>query len=82
MANTERISIKICIGLVGICVVSIEGDEFDQVFDHIMRLGPEFWYKALPEHKKPTEGVYTLNCNVLQQPKGLEYVVTSVDINT
>jgi hypothetical protein len=78
---TQTVSIKICIGLVGICIVSIEGDEFDLVFDHIMRLGAEFWYKALPAHNRPTEGIYTLHCNVIQQPKGLEYVVTSANTN-
>lgn len=74
------ISVKVCIGIVGVCIVSITGDELGTVYNHIAYLGPEQWLKLLPEHSRPITGVYIIHLQALQQAKGLQYMIRSIEI--
>jgi len=74
------ISVKACIGIVGVCIVSLTGDDSDAVYNHIVYLGPEQWLNMLPEHSRPTTGVYIIHLQALPQAKGLQYVIRSIEI--
>jgi hypothetical protein len=59
---TQNINITLCIGLYGVCVISIVGDENDIVSNDIENQGTEDWYEKLPKHNKPIQGIYSLIC--------------------
>ncbi|WP_337843537.1 hypothetical protein [Rheinheimera sp.] len=60
----QRVEITLCVGLVGVCIIGLLGDEWDAVYGHISDVTPEDWLESLPEHDKPMEGIYTLVCDV------------------
>lgn len=75
----ESITIELCIGLHGVTVVSLLGDEWDWVDNDVATQGAEEWYSGLPEHDKPIQGAYSINCRVsLDEESGvLVYEVLS-----
>jgi hypothetical protein len=58
----KNIHITLCIGLYGVCVISIVNDKYDIVSNDIESLGTEGWYENLPKHNKPMQGIYSLIC--------------------
>lgn len=74
----ERVEIKLCIGLVGVCVLSLVGDESDGVFDDISLNGATLWHDELPEHDSPLEGIYTVICDVSFYEDDIVYEVIEV----
>lgn len=59
-----RVEINLCVGLIGVCIIGLLGDEWETVYGHIEDMTPEAWLESLPEHEKPLEGIYTLVCDV------------------
>lgn len=76
----ERVDIRLCIGLIGVCIIGLTGDESEGVFSHIDDIGPEDWYELLPEHDKPIEGIYSIVCDVTYSERSISYSVVSVSI--
>ena len=76
--DTERVEINLCIGLFGVCVIGLIGDESEGVNTHIDVLGVEDWYAQLPEHDHPIEGVYSIVCDVIYGGKDLAYTIVSI----
>lgn len=76
----ERVDIHLCIGLIGVCIIGLIGDESEGVFSHIDEIGPEAWHEQLPEHEKPIEGIYSLVCDVTHGERSISYSVVSVSI--
>lgn len=74
----ERVEIKLCIGLIGVCVLSLIGDESDGVFDDICSNGVDEWHDNLPEHDAPLEGIYTVICDVYFYEDDVIYEVVEV----
>ncbi|WP_345868305.1 hypothetical protein [Shewanella algae] len=70
-----QVDIELCIGLHGVCVLSIAGDYVDAVDEDISERGAEGWYAGLPVHAKPIEGIYTLRCEINSGPAGLLYQI-------
>ena len=60
----NRVKIKLCIGILGVCIISLDGDETDGVFNHISLVGEESWFNALPPHDHPIDGTYEILCDV------------------
>ncbi|HDS1207823.1 TPA: hypothetical protein QDZ84_002850 [Shewanella algae] len=78
VVNSEgqyQVDIELCIGLHGVCVLSIAGDYVDAVDEDISERGAEGWYAGLPVHAKPIEGIYTLRCEINSGPAGLLYQI-------
>jgi hypothetical protein len=75
---TEKVEIRLCIGLVGVCVIGLLGDESEGVYSHINELGSEAWYEQLPEHDKPIEGIYIIVCDVAYTNNSMSYSIRSV----
>lgn len=72
--NAEQpIDITLCIGLFGVCVISIVGDDYDIVSNHLDWIGAEIWHEELPEHEKPIEGIYTMSVEVTDHLDEVEY---------
>lgn len=74
----ERVEIKVCVGLYGVCVVSILSDS-DGVNDDIACCGVEIWYEKLPKHDAPLEGVYTIVVDVTFNEDDIIYSIFKVD---
>jgi hypothetical protein len=70
-----RVEIKLCIGLHGVCVLGLVGDDQDIVDSDIDAQGVEEWYEWLPEHKKPVEGMYRLVVDVTADEDSMHYQV-------
>ncbi|KGJ89517.1 hypothetical protein [Colwellia psychrerythraea] len=75
MEVEKNVQIKLCIGLVGICVLSIVGDECDGVHNDLLQIGAENWHDNLPEHDKPIEGIYSFSCNVHYSDDDITYEI-------
>ena len=73
----ERFEIKVCIGLFGVCVISILGDS-DGVNDDIANVGVEDWYESLPKHDAPVEGIYTIIADVTYYDICINYDIVKV----
>lgn len=56
----ENVTVTLCIGLVGVCVISLLNDESDIVYTDILDWGTDDWFDRLPKHEKPTDGVYSI----------------------
>jgi hypothetical protein len=76
----ERVEIKICIGLFGVCVISILSDS-DGVNDDISCSGVQDWYDELPEHEAPIEGIYTVVTDVSFYEDDIVYNIIETKIN-
>lgn len=74
LSHSELVEIKLCIGLVGVCVISITSNS-DLVWDHITSIGAERWYSQLPEHSSPVEGVYIIHAKVECSGGQIKYTV-------
>jgi hypothetical protein len=72
--NTEQpIDITLCIGLFGVCVISIVGDDYDIVSGDIESNGTEEWFESLPKHSKPIEGIYTISAELIVTISNIAY---------
>lgn len=74
---SEQVEIKLCIGLVGVCVISIVSDS-DGVHDDITCCGVSDWYDELPDHDAPVEGVYTIVADVSFYEDDIVYNIIEV----
>lgn len=75
MEVNKNVQITLCIGLVGVCVLSIVGDECDGVHNDLLQIGTEEWYDRLPTHSKPIEGIYTITCDVIYSDDDITYSI-------
>ena len=77
----DDVEITICIGLFGVCVISIWGDESELVYDNICSWGDANWHDSLPEHDKPIDGVYKITCNAWENDTKTDVVfeITAVE---
>lgn len=73
MPKNETIDITLCIGMFGVCVISIVGDDYDIVSNQLDLLGAESWHEELPKHEKPIEGIYTMSVEVTDHLDEVEY---------
>lgn len=62
--TTVNVSIELCIGLHGVCIIGLLGDEYDWVDQDILNWDPENWLDRLPKHPQPVQGVYTIDASV------------------
>jgi hypothetical protein len=77
--ENKNIEITLCIGLYGVCVISIVGDEYEIVSSDIESQGPGDWYENLPEHSRPMQGIYTLNCDLVVKAYSFTYKILTAD---
>lgn len=79
LITATTVTIELCIGLHGVCVVSLLGDEWDWVDSDLASNGTDAWYDRLPEHDKPIQGAYSIECRVTQHEEDdrLTYEVIS-----
>jgi hypothetical protein len=73
----DCVEVKLCIGLSGVCILSLLGDDIDWVYDDIEQRGPSEWVAALPEHDKPIEGIYTICLRASVVNDALHYEILS-----
>lgn len=71
----NRVNIKLCIGILGVCIISLDGDETDGVFNHISLVGEESWFNALPPHDHPIDGTYEILCDVFFSDNDTAYKI-------
>lgn len=74
-----KVEIKLCIGLFGVCILGLNGDDQDWVYDDIYNWGADGWYRKLGEHDAPIDGIYTISCDVYENDNGLDYKVLETD---
>ncbi|MBU2979028.1 hypothetical protein [Alteromonas sp. C1M14] len=60
----QEVSIELCIGIHGVCIISIMGDDHDVVEQDILNWDPENWLDRLPDHVQPVQGVYAIDARV------------------
>jgi hypothetical protein len=68
------VTVSLCVGLYGVCVISLINDEYDAVSLDIERFGADAWLDALPDHPRPMEGIYTIECRVKVADFGCKYL--------
>lgn len=75
---SEKVKVTLCIGLIGVCIISIESDS-DGVFDDINQRGAEEWHERLPSHDVPViEGIYSIEMEVSFYEDDIVYEITGV----
>lgn len=64
LSNTDTAEIVICVGIIGVCVISVTANNPDLVVGDIENWGTDDWHDRLPKHAKPEEGIYTIKAQV------------------
>jgi len=75
----ELVTVKLCTGLIGVCVIAIIGDETDGVHADICQTGTQEWFDRLPENSNyPIEGVFDLEMNVSFYEENNKYEIINI----
>lgn len=77
---SEQVTVTLCVGLVGVCIISIES-ETDGVYEDINNNGVESWYEELPEHDGPLQGIYKLEMSVSFEEHDIFYEINDVVVD-
>lgn len=62
--ETIDVTIELCIGIHGVCIIGLLGDEYEWVDQDILNWDPENWLDRLPDHVKPIQGIYFIDARV------------------
>lgn len=72
------VDVTLCVGMFGVCVIGTLGDEYEAIFGQLCTIGAEEWFKGLPEHGGPDEGIYTIECRLLLTDVDFSYLSVKV----